>query len=384
MGATIIAYMAKRRLAVLFLAISIAITLPGLALAATGNVSAGSGLVPCGVSSGDQATECQACNLVELLQNVIMFLIGLSIPLAVAMFAWAGILYFTSASAQENISKAKKIFGSTLFGFGLAVSGWLIINTILFTILDKNQYPDSSWFRISCTTLERPTQTTISEVLENSLGTAPTPSAQVFNQDYVTASCPYTYTLVNGKCVGSDGKSIDPVYKVNGSTVSAATLSEARLLAQLAGTKQYATQLQSICAQEGLSNCRLAQAVMAIESGGNAGAGSGAGALGLMQIMPGTARTLDSSLANLTDAQIRDRLLTDTNLNMTLGVRYLNQLENQFVNIQDVVAAYNGGPKANSASVTCPGQTYWACTANGGYLETRKYVPNVLGAMSFL
>jgi hypothetical protein len=379
--------MAKRRLAVLFLAISIAITLPGLAFAATGNVSAGSGLVPCGVSSGDQSTECQACNLVELLQNVIMFLIGLSIPLAVAMFAWAGILYFTSgAGGTENISKAKKIFGSTLFGFGLAVSGWLIINTILFTILDKNQYPDSSWFNISCVS-GRPTQTTISQVLENSLGSAPTPTAQVFNQDYVTA-CPTGYTLTSeNKCTDYiKDITIDPVYKVNGTTISAATLSEARLLAQLAGTKQYTAALQAACNKEGLSNCKLAQAVMAIESGGNKGAGSGAGALGLMQLMPGTARSLDPSLAGLSDAALRERLLTDTDLNMTLGVKYLNQLESQFVNIQDVVAAYNGGPKANTPSVTCADlqQTYWECTANGGYLETRKYVPNVLAAMSFL
>ncbi len=202
--------MAKRRLAVLFLAISIAITLPSLALAAV-NPTPG-GLVPCGVGSDPNiATQCEACNLVQLLQGIIMFLIGLSIPIAVAMFAWAGILYFTSgAGGTENISKAKNIFGSTLFGFGLAVSGWLIINTILFTILDKEQYPDSSWFHISCTALTRPINNTISGVLENSLGGAPTPSAEA---PTFSESCPAGLTIKQVSrdirmCVSADGKTM--------------------------------------------------------------------------------------------------------------------------------------------------------------------------------
>ena len=66
---------------------------------------------------------------------------------------------------------------------------------------------------------------------------------------------------------------------------------------------------------------------------------------------------------------------------MTLGVQYINQLSNQFNTMENVIAGYNGGAGANKNSVTCPGQTYWACAANEGYAETRNYVPNVINAL---
>jgi hypothetical protein len=162
--------MRRRQLAVLLLSLGIAILLPTLALAASD--SSYTGLVPCGVSSDPNlATSCQACNLVSLVQNLIMFLIGLAIPISMGMFAYAGILYFTQASNTENVGKAKKIFTSTAFGFVLALCAWLIVNTILNAVLDTSKYPDSSWFHIDCTT--RPSPTTIGQVLLNHLGSAP-------------------------------------------------------------------------------------------------------------------------------------------------------------------------------------------------------------------
>lgn len=195
LGGTIIVYMARRPLAVLLFAASIALALPVFTFAAG---TSGAGLVPCGATSGPQSTECQACDLVQLLQKVIMFLIGLAIPIAVAMFAWAGILYFTSASAQENISKARSIFSSALFGFLIAITAWLVINTILNTILDKKQYPNSNWFHIDCSHIARQTATTITDVLNNTLGIIP-----------VTDESPAIYTYQDstaGSCNGTSCK----------------------------------------------------------------------------------------------------------------------------------------------------------------------------------
>lgn len=147
--------------------------LPVIALAATGDST--SGLVPCGVGSDPKvATECQACNVVQLIQNLIMFMIGLAVPIAMAMFAYAGFLYFTSGAGggNENISKARNIFKNTFIGFVLALSSWLIVNTILYTVLNHDQYPDSSWFHIDCTTRD-PGSMTIGQVILNHLNQAP-------------------------------------------------------------------------------------------------------------------------------------------------------------------------------------------------------------------
>lgn len=102
----------------------------------------------------------------------------------------------------------------------------------------------------------------------------------------------------------------------------------------------------------------LVLAVIAVESGGNPKAASGAGAQGLMQLIPGTAARFGVS----------DSL--DPSQNIRGGVAYLDWLMGNFN--RDplmVLAAYNAGEGA--------------VTANGGvppYAETRDYVPKVLAA----
>jgi len=103
------------------------------------------GLVPC------SGPDCQACSIVSLIQNIINYAIGLSIPIAMALFAWAGVLYFTESANPHGIETAKKIFRSALVGFIVALGAYLIVDTILHSILDPKQYAEGSWFQIQCT-----------------------------------------------------------------------------------------------------------------------------------------------------------------------------------------------------------------------------------------
>ncbi len=104
----------------------------------------------------------------------------------------------------------------------------------------------------------------------------------------------------------------------------------------------------------------LVLAVMGIESGGRVDAVSGAGAVGLMQLIPATADRFGVS-----DSK-------DPKQNIKGGVAYLNWLMKEFD--RDplmVLAAYNAGENA--------------VKSNGGvppYTETRDYVPKVLAAWS--
>ncbi|MGR3503443.1 transglycosylase SLT domain-containing protein [Pseudaestuariivita sp.] len=69
---------------------------------------------------------------------------------------------------------------------------------------------------------------------------------------------------------------------------------------------------------------------------------SGAGARGLMQLMPGTARDVSRDLGM---PYGRDRLLTDFEYNATLGAKYLEGLARRFDgNIVMMAAGYNAGP----------------------------------------
>jgi hypothetical protein len=133
--------------------------------------------------------------------------------------------------------------------------------------------------------------------------------------------------------------------------------------------------------------CTLMKALMYAESGGKLDATSNVGAKGLIQLMPATFK--DQGFNDPT-------LITDPASNIDAASSYIGKLEkkgcngaasNNVCNVNDwkyVIAAYNGGPGANSYSDVCKkGQgvdtTAWQCTLNvKGYTQTRNYVQKVM------
>ncbi|PVZ39848.1 lytic transglycosylase domain-containing protein [Pseudomonas sp. CC120222-01a] len=100
----------------------------------------------------------------------------------------------------------------------------------------------------------------------------------------------------------------------------------------------------------------LLHALIKAESGYNPKARSAAGAVGLMQLMPDTAKEMG----------VEDIL--DPEDNVQGGARYLKRMLTLFDNdITLAVAAYNAGPDAVRRRGTVP-----------PYAETRRYVPSVL------
>jgi len=100
---------------------------------------------------------------------------------------------------------------------------------------------------------------------------------------------------------------------------------------------------------------RLLAAITQAESGFNPGALSGAGAVGLTQLMPGTASGLGVDP-------------TDPVANLDGGARYLAGQLDSFGRVDLAVAAYNAGPGAVRQAAGVP-----------EYPETQAYVRRVLG-----
>ncbi len=105
----------------------------------------------------------------------------------------------------------------------------------------------------------------------------------------------------------------------------------------------------------------LVRAVVAVESGGRTGAVSGKGAVGLMQLMPGTAKEMG----------VKD--ITDAWDNLVGGARYLARQLERFGTLDQALAAYNAGPGAVEKHSGVP-----------PYPETRAYVRRVLSTKAGL
>ncbi len=99
---------------------------------------------------------------------------------------------------------------------------------------------------------------------------------------------------------------------------------------------------------------QLIKAIVQIESGGKASARSPKGALGLMQLMPNTARELG----------VRDPL--NPRQNLAGGIHYLKKMAHRFGDLDLALAAYNAGPKSVEKYKGIP-----------PYQETRQYIQKI-------
>ncbi len=291
-------------------------------------------IVPC------DGPDCQACSVIELGNRLIAWFVGIMASICGIALAVAGFKMVTAGGSSEAISSARSMLTNVIIGFIILLSSWLIIDTIMKMFLDPKLFGTEGkygpWNEIKC--VAQP-------------GYSWSPSAD-----------------------GSRG--------VSGSSPTAQTLPAA-----VAAVGTYKSQLCGIAQNAGIGgDCASLEAIMTQESGGNPNAVSSMGALGLMQVMPAAARSLDPSLKNLSDAEVRQKLL-DPTYNMQVAVAYYSNVAKQVgaTNYDSIYAAYNGGMNAIQPSKDCPGMQKWQCEwdnpqhtiPNTGYKETRDYVAKV-------
>lgn len=95
--------------------------LPAVVMAQNGGVG---NLVPC------EGPDCQVDDFMELVFNVINFVIFIGVIFSSLVFAYAGFLYITAQGDTTKVKKATKMFTGVAVGLFLAFISFLIIQLI--------------------------------------------------------------------------------------------------------------------------------------------------------------------------------------------------------------------------------------------------------------
>jgi len=350
-----------------------------------GLVSCGNNIVvQYGTNSAGKAVyryvgECTVCDFQETLMNILDFLVATMVAVAALLFVNAGFFYLTAQGNASKVSKAHKLFVNTLIGLVLVLAAYMLVDVLMKTLVaDEGNISEAGpWNSILC------------------LNSTDWYEVDQLGQTTLRAE---EYTL---HAIGPGWNPVTDVAYDSTTGVSVLTVD-----AKNAGYQN----LTNNCSVGGVScvdyittqalnygvNPNYATALAVIESGGcadPASCGSGAGAVGVIQLLPGTAREMcGSACVGMSDLEMNQQL-KDPRKNIEWGVKYMAQSES-YVEQQmqahperfesgrqnDYMAAYyNGGPGALEASNDCgPTKTKYECHINpGGYIETQKYVANM-------
>ena len=91
-------------------------------------------IVPCG------GVDCTVCHLATLAQNIINTGIFVMVFTSALLFAYAGFLYLTSA-VDDKISNARSIFKNVTLGLIVVLAAWLVVDTLMKSVLGGNFGP---------------------------------------------------------------------------------------------------------------------------------------------------------------------------------------------------------------------------------------------------
>lgn len=83
------------------------------------------------VSCGDAANPCDFCDFVLTVDNIIGFIVGMSITLFILVMAYAGFSLITSAGDRSKLDRAKKFLTNGIVGIIIIMAGWFIVDTVL-------------------------------------------------------------------------------------------------------------------------------------------------------------------------------------------------------------------------------------------------------------
>ena len=91
--------------------------------------------------SGCTGVDCSACNVVNLANGAIKWLIGILFVIFALLLAIAGVKLVTSGGNHSALDEAKSSFTNAIVGFLIILSAWLIVDTIMRALVGTESRP---------------------------------------------------------------------------------------------------------------------------------------------------------------------------------------------------------------------------------------------------
>lgn len=91
--------------------------------------------------------DCSVCSLLELVQNMFNWLLGLSATIAVIAVIYAGFNFLLNNGDLKLLKRSKNYLKYAIFGFVFILLSFWIFNAIYLTLGANNK---ASWFKIDC------------------------------------------------------------------------------------------------------------------------------------------------------------------------------------------------------------------------------------------
>ena len=88
---------------------------------------------------GTKDNPCNFDNLIATINSIINWIISIAGVIFTISCIYGGFLYMTSGENPGNKAKAKSVITTTLVGFVIILVSWLIVYTILNTLVDPGQ-----------------------------------------------------------------------------------------------------------------------------------------------------------------------------------------------------------------------------------------------------
>ena len=102
----------------------------------------GEGGVTCNVGG-----PCSFCDALKVTSNIVQLLFQIAIPIAVAMIIYGALRLMFAGGSTERVTQSRKIMTSAVIGLIIALSAWIIVNTLLHVLTGNPSFP---WNEITC------------------------------------------------------------------------------------------------------------------------------------------------------------------------------------------------------------------------------------------